>query len=192
MGSGLAGSSLTDRIGHRDITAQGDGTMAPIILSARLRGELEDLVLRTPSAKERCRAQALLWLADGLSADQVADTFGVSRQTVYNWTDRFLRREGLDLRARLLDAPRPGRPPSISGIIDPLIAAAFAQDPRELGYHATVWTAELLVEYLKRAHGIEASRKSVSAAIARLRLRWKRPRHQLAAQEEHWRQAKGG
>ena len=34
--------------------------MAPIILSARLRGELEDLVLRTPSAKERCRAQAVL------------------------------------------------------------------------------------------------------------------------------------
>ena len=31
--------------------------MAPIILSARLCGELEDLVLRTPSAKERCRAR---------------------------------------------------------------------------------------------------------------------------------------
>jgi transposase len=166
--------------------------MAPIILSARLRGELEDLVLRTPSAKERCRAQALLWLAEGLPAEQVAETFQVSRQTVYNWADRFLRRDGLDLRDRLLDAPRPGRPPSISGIIDPLIDAAFAQDPRESGYHATVWTAELLVEYLKQAHGIEASRKSVSLAIARLRLRWKRPRHQLAAREEHWRQAKGG
>jgi transposase len=166
--------------------------MAPIILSARLRGELEDLVLRTPSAKERCRAQAVLWLAEGLSAEQVAETFQVSRQTVYNWADRFLRREGLDLRARLLDAPRPGRPPSIAGIIDPWIGAAFAQDPRDLGYHATVWTAELLVEYLEQAHGIKASRKSVSLAIARLRLRWKRPRHQLAAQEEHWRQAKGG
>src|SRR3954467_5235581 len=72
MGSGLAASPLTYRIGHRDITAQGDGTMAPIILSARLRGELEDLVLRTPSAKERCRAQAVLWLAEGLSVEQVA------------------------------------------------------------------------------------------------------------------------
>jgi transposase len=159
--------------------------MALIILSARLRGELEDLVLRTPLAKERCRAQALLWLAEGLSAEQVAETFD-------SWIDRFLRREGLDLRDRLLDAPRPGRPPSLSGIIDPLIGAAFAQDPRELGYHATVWTAELLVEYLRQAHGIKASHKSVSLALARLRLRWKRPRHQLAAQEEHWRQAKGG
>ena len=32
----------------------------------------------------------------------------------------------------------------------------------------------------------------VSAAIARLGLRWKRPRHVLAARPEHWRQAKGG
>jgi transposase len=166
--------------------------MAPIILSARLRGELEDLVLRTPSAKERCRAQTVLWLAEGLSAEQVAETFQVSRQTVYNWADRFLRREGLGLRDRLLDAPRPGRPPSIAGIIDPWIGAAFAQDPRDLGYHATVWTAEWLVEYLKQAHGIKVSRQSVSLAIARLGLRWKRPRHRLAAQEEHWRQAKGG
>ena len=115
--------------------------MAPIILSARLCGELEDLVLRTPSAKERCRAQAVLWLAEGLSAEQVAETFQVSRQTVYNWVNRFLRRDDLELRARLLDAPRPGRPPSIAEVIDPWIAAAFAGGPRESGYHATVWTA---------------------------------------------------
>ena len=104
-----------------------------------------------------------------------ADTFQVSRQTVYNWAERFRQREGLDLRARLLDAPRSGRPPLISGIIDPLIEAAFAQDPRELGYQSTVWTAELLVHYLGQAHGIQASRKSVSLAITRLHLRWKRP-----------------
>src|SRR3954451_10876774 len=99
--------------------------MTPIILSARLRGELEDLVLRTPSAKERCRAQAVLWLAEGLSAEQVAETFQVRRQTVHNWAHRFLRRDGLELRARLLDSPRPGRPPSIADAIDPLIESAF-------------------------------------------------------------------
>jgi transposase len=166
--------------------------MAPIILKARLRGELEDLVLRTPSAKERCRAQAVLWLAEGLSAEQVAETFQVSRQTVYNWVNRFLQRDGLDLRARLLDAPRPGRPPAIAEVIDPLIAAALARDPRESGYHATVWTAELLQHDLERSHGIKASLKSIGAAIARLDFRWKRPRHVLAARPETWRQAKGG
>jgi len=53
--------------------------MAPIILSDRLRGELEDLVTHTPLAKERSRAQALLWLADGDSVEQVAELLRVSR-----------------------------------------------------------------------------------------------------------------
>ena len=166
--------------------------MAPIILNAGLRGELEDLVLRTPSAKERCRAQAVLWLAEGLSVEQIAETFQVSRQTVYNWANRFLRRDGLDLRVRLLDAPRPGRPPAIAEVIDPLIAAALARDPRQSGYHATVWTAGLLQQDLEQAHGIRASLKSISVAIARLHFRWKRPRHELAARPETWRQVKGG
>jgi transposase len=166
--------------------------MAWIILSDRLRGELEDLVTHTPLAKERSRAQALLWLADGESVEQVAELLQVSRQTVYNWTDRFQQREGLDLRARLLDAPRSGRPPTALGIIDPLIEAVIDQDPRKSGYHSTVWTAALLIHHLKRVHGIEVSRKSISSAMDRLRIRWKRPRHQLALRPETWRQSKGG
>ena len=106
---GPEGSSLISRIGHRDTTGKGGDAMAPIILSARLCGELEDLVLG-PLRPRSGVAQAVLWLAEGLSAEQVAETFQVSRQTVYNWVNRFLRRDDLELRARLLDAPRPGRP----------------------------------------------------------------------------------
>jgi transposase len=73
-----------------------------------------------------------------------------------------------------------------------LIEAVIDQDPRELGYHSTAWTAALLMRHLKRVHGIEVSRKSISSAIARLRIRWKRPRHQLALRPETWRQSKGG
>ncbi len=58
--------------------------MTSIILSDRLRGELEDLVTHTSLAKERSRAQALLWLADGESVEQAAELLRVSRQTVYN------------------------------------------------------------------------------------------------------------
>ena len=99
--------------------------MLPFILGDRLRSELEALVVRTPLAKERSRAQALLWLAEGLSAEEVAGLLRVTRQTVYNWVGRFQSREGLDLRARLLDAPRSGRPPTAQGVIDPLIAAVI-------------------------------------------------------------------
>src|SRR5947209_19605159 len=127
--------------------------MLPIILSGRLRGEFEALLAQTPSAKEWCRARALLWLADGRPVAEVAELLLVSRQSVYNWADRFERREDLDLRARLLDAPRSGRPPTASGVIDPLTAEVIDKDPRELGHRSTDWTAALLVQCRKRARG---------------------------------------
>ena len=166
--------------------------MAILTLSARQRGELEYLASHTPLAKERTRAQAILWLDQGQTAEEIADLLGVSRQTVYNWAERFRRRDGLDLRSRLLDAPRSGRPPTASGVIDPLIAEVIDRDPRDFGYHATVWTAPLLMHHLERVHGVKVSRRSIGGALQRLRIRWKRPRHQLSLRSDTWRQAKGG
>ena len=166
--------------------------MAPVVLSNRQWTELQNFMLHAPSAKELCRAQAVLWLAEGETVEQVAELLHVSRQTVYNWVDRFEQRQGLDLHSRFADGPRKGRPPSALGIIDPLIAEVIDTDPRKLGYHSTVWTAPLLREYLEQVHGVAVSRKSVSLAIARLRVRWKRPRYQLSRRPEHWRQSKGG
>lgn len=166
--------------------------MAPLWLDGRLCADLEEIVCQTPSAKERCRAQALLWLAEGFDVEEVAELLHVSRQTVYNWVSRFQDRHGLELRARLLDAPRSGRPPTADGSIDRLIATVIDGDPRPLGYHSTIWTAPLLRCYLRDHHGIEVSDRTVGRAIDRLRLRWKRPRHELALRPATWRQSKGG
>jgi transposase len=166
--------------------------MAMISLTHRQRGELEELVSHTPWAKERCRAQALLWIAEGADVAEVAELLVVSRQTVYNWLSRFQERAELDLRARLLDAPRLGRPRAASGTIDELVAAVIDGDPRKFGYHATVWTAPLLSRYLRDHRAINVSDRTVSRAIDRLGIRWKRPRHELALRPETWRQSKGG
>jgi transposase len=166
--------------------------MARLALSDQQRGELEDIVSHTPWAKERCRAQALLWIADGSDVAEVAELLQVSRQTVYNWLSRFQERAELNLRARLLDAPRLGRPRTASGTIDELVAAVIDGDPRKFGYHATVWTAPLLSRYLRDHHAIEVSDRTVSRAIDRLGLSRKRPRHELALRPETWRQSKGG
>src|SRR6059058_5352469 len=108
------------------------GPMALLALSDRQRGEVQEIVSHTPGAKERCRAQALLWIADGSDVAEVAELLQVSRQTVYNWLSRFQERAQLDLRARLLDAPRPGRPRAAGGTLDELIAAVIDGDPRPL------------------------------------------------------------
>ncbi len=165
--------------------------MDAIILAAHAYGELQAL-LQLPLSREYLRAQAVLWLGQGVPVEEVADLLDVSRQTVYNWASRFHERAGQDLHARLADAPRPGRPPTGQGIIDPLITAVIAQDPQEFGFRAATWTAPLLCQYLRQAHRLDVSRKTVARALDRLDLRWKRPRHQLALRPDTWRQSKGG
>jgi transposase len=166
--------------------------MISIHLTNRQRAELEGAILRSPEGRECCRAQALLWLAEGWTVEEIADLLHISRQTIYNWVHRFQQRADLDLPDRLGDAPRPGRPRAGDGVLDRLIAEVIGSDPRALGYRATVWTAPLLSRFLREHHRINASDRTVSRAISRLDIRWKRPRHQLARRSDTWRQAKGG
>jgi transposase len=165
--------------------------MALIKLNSRQVAQLEQFLTTRPDARQLKRAQALLWLADGDSVGEIAIRLRVSRQTIYNWIQQFEARADLDLRERLADGPRSGRPATALEIIDPLIDQVVEKDPRQFGYRRTIWTASLLQLYLKEKHQIKVSRSSIRRAIDRLRLAWKRPRHSLALRDERWRLKKG-
>src|SRR5215208_4140107 len=142
--------------------------MTDSILSRRDRAKVQDLIAHPHDARQTLRAYALLWLDDGESVPEVARRLGVSRQTVYNWAGRLALRDETEVAARLPDAPRGGRPCSAAGVIDPLIDEVIERDPRELDYRSTVWTASLLVAYLRDEHQLSVSGDSVRLAIARL------------------------
>jgi transposase len=161
-------------------------------LSTRERVQLEALVAQTQDARVLQRAYTLLWLADGEDVMEIAAHWQVSRQSVYNWRHRYDERHGQSLAARLADGARSGRPCTAQGIIDPWIAAVMQTPPCSLGYRTTLWTAPLLVRYLAEHQHVSVSIQSVRLALARVRLRWKRPRHRLALRPATWRQAKGG
>jgi transposase len=166
--------------------------MTMSILSPHERALLTVFASRTCEAKALRRAQALLWLDQGESLGAVATRLDVTRQTVYNWVNNFHARRPAALRDRLADGFRSGRPPTVKERIDPLLEAVLPQDPWALGYRSTVWTAPLLTQYLRDTHALTVSRQSVSLALARLDIRWKRPRHRLAHRSPTWRQGKGG
>jgi transposase len=166
--------------------------MMPKILTERERKMVEAVATQTGDAEVLRRAQALLWRDEGESIAEVSERLGVSRRTICYWEAHFHARQPLDITARLSAGPRSGRPRTAAGIIDPLIEDVIDHDPREWGYRSTVWTTPLLCHYLTDVQGRPVSRQSVSLALARLRLRWKRPRHHLALRSPTWRQAKGG
>jgi len=166
--------------------------MKGFVLSHSARSQLQSFLRHAPSGRECCRAQALLWLHDGEPLRNIVAHLQVRRQTLYNWVHRFQAQEHVPIRERLRDAPRSGRPPTALGLVDELLVQVIDKDPREYGYGSTIWTCRLLQYYLRVVHHMDVSRKSVSRAISRLGLRWKRPRYVLANRSPTWRQAKGG
>jgi transposase len=163
-----------------------------IELTGKQRFELEQLLTHHSDSHFSQRALALLLLDDGESVEEIGATLRVSRQTIYNWLWRYEQRRDLSSIDRLADAARSGRPLTVKGIIDPLIDAVIDSDPRDYGYNSTVWTAQLLRSYLAEQHQQAASLRSIGYSLARLRIRWKHPRHRLARRAPRWRQAKGG
>jgi transposase len=166
--------------------------MTPVELRPRERQVLEELTLHPPTASSLRRAQALLWLDEGESVQEVAERLQLSRQAIYQWVTHFHACPHLPIAARVAAGSHPGRPRTVWGVIDPLLAAVLDSAPRDWGYEATVWTAPLVQPSLAEVHQLGVSRPSVSLALARLRLRGKRPRPHLARRAPTWGQAKGG
>lgn len=161
-------------------------------LHSKERRELEEWVRTTATAARLRRVQALLWLDEGVSAEEGAELLFVSRAAVYKWVRPFQERRGLEIGERVAEGTRGGRPRTGQGGLDPLVDEVLDQDPRELGYRSTVWTAPLLGQYLAEVHQRAVAIHSVRVASTRLGMSWKRPRHPLALRSPPWRQAKGG
>lgn len=161
-------------------------------LTAREHSFLVELARHQTPATNFRRAQALLWLDEGESVQDITERLRISRQTVYNWITRFQDRQDQALNSRIADAFRSGRPRTAEGVIDPLMDEVIDHDPRTWDYGRTCWTAPLLQHYLLQEHGIPISCESIRLALRRLGIRWKRPRHTLALRSPTWRQSKGG
>jgi transposase len=166
--------------------------MTSFKLSSQQRRQLNSLAVHTTDADLLRRVQSLLWLADGHNIKDIAHRLRMCPRTIYYWVEQYQSRADYDIISRLSVLPRSGRPRTAHGIIDPLIDKIIDTDPRELDYRSTVWTAHLLRRYLAEAHQLSVSQRSISYALERLSIRWKRPRHQLALRHRFWRQAKGG
>ncbi len=84
----------------------------PLKLSPEQRIDI-DAAMRPEKAERRIvtRAQAVLFMADGVPACDIAMVLGVHERTVFKWRKRF---ECEAPALKLADAPRSGRPPSLS------------------------------------------------------------------------------
>jgi transposase len=84
----------------------------PLALTEAQRTDIE-MAIRPDKVGRRIfqRGQAVLLMADGVGAEDIATILGIDPRTARKWRVRFS--QGDPLR-KLADAPRSGRPPSLS------------------------------------------------------------------------------
>jgi transposase len=121
---------------------------------------------------EVLRLRAVEQVQAGAHPEDVAETLGLHRKTVYGWLAKF--REGG--RDALLAKPVPGRPSKLSGVqIARLYELIVGADPRQLSFAFALWTREMVRQVIRREFGVALSVVSVGRLLRTMGLSPQRP-----------------
>jgi transposase len=144
-------------------------------LCVRLRGRqlacLQQILRRSRCPRTRLRAQMVLLFHQGYSVVEVARITCHSDDTVRRWLHRFQRRGCPGLR----EAPRSGRPPTITPAIEQLLRGWILRSPREFGVHRPTWTAADLARLVERRRGDRVTPECIRRHLRRLDFVCRRP-----------------
>lgn len=140
------------------------------------RHQLERQLESSHEARAYRRILAVLEYAQGGSIARIARLLRVSRQSVYNWIERYAQTGD---PASLADALRTGRPPRWDGAAEARLRRLLMHTPERFGYLAVNWTVLLLAEQLHETLGHGFSDDTVRRALHRLGYGWKRSRYVL-------------
>jgi len=121
---------------------------------------------------EVLRLRAVDQVAAGVHPEDVADTLGMHRKTVYGWVAK-LREGGRDaLKAK----PVPGRPGKLDGAqLGRIYRLVTGSDPRQLKFEFALWTRDMIRELIRREFGVALSAVSVGRMLKTMGLSPQKP-----------------
>jgi putative transposase len=123
----------------------------------------------------RQRAMGLRLLHEGQSPQEVARLMVVSQPTVYAWHHRWCE----DKLEGLANQPKSGRPRKADEAYVTLLETVIEQDPQELGYGFTVWTADRLRLHLEKETGVSLGATQFHQLLKENDFVYRRPKHDL-------------
>jgi len=127
---------------------------AKLTLSEQERNDLQELVRRHSTPQQLAkRGRLILAAAQGQRNAEIARALGVSVDTVRSWRTRWIGLQGvplseLEVRERLEDVPRPGRPSQITAEQTCQIIALACEQPKERPI--SQWTGREIADEVKR------------------------------------------
>jgi transposase len=133
------------------------------------------------------RIRAVQQIQAGAHPEDVAESLGMDRSTVFAWMAKF-REGGIEA---LLAKPVPGRPPKLSGAqLRKLYTLIVGANPRQLQFEFSLWTREIVREVIRREFGVALSAVSVGRLLRTIGLSPQRPLYRAYQQDpdavERW------
>jgi len=156
------------------------------VVSASDRVALAQAKAAEPRVRRWRRYQAVLLLAEGHPAGQVATALGCGVSSVYHWAAAW-RRAGM---AGLHEGDHGGGRPVLDAPGEAALEELLARDPQSLGHHATGWTVPLLRTELA-TRGYTPSDKTLRRVLHRRGYRWKRPKYVLGRPDPDYTEKRG-
>jgi transposase len=149
----------------------------------KLNFQLDEAALKTIASaikhdkrpEVRQRAMGLRLLHQGQSPKEVAEVMSVSQPTVYDWHRRW-QTGGLD---ELANRPKSGRSRKADMAYVKRLEQVVEQDPQELGYTFTIWTADRLRLHMESETGILLGQTQFRALLKEQDFVYRRPKHDL-------------
>ena len=134
--------------------------------------------VKRPEAYEARRLRAAELLAQGRSPAEVAETVGVSRESVRRWQTRLAEGGVAALRRRRAG----GRPPKLSEEQAAQVEQALGDGAKAAGFATDLWTLDRVVQVVERVTGVRLARASVWRLLHQ-RLGWSVQRPERKARE---------
>ena len=127
---------------------------------------LDSFLKQRKEARVFRRAQAVREVVKGQRLQTVSDTLHFTYSALRKWVHRFAA-QGVK---GLMDRPRPGRPPTVTGALAHHLDRLVDQDPLQHGSSHSQWSCQELATVLARQTGLQLSRESVRAVLKKTRV----------------------
>jgi putative transposase len=130
-----------------------------VVLSEKEKEELTKITRRHKSEQQKVlRSQIILYASLGYSNAKIARELAINVDTARLWRDRWIGLQGIELEElsaeeRLEDAPRPGKPSSLTEEQRCQMATLACEAPSKSGRPISQWTGREIADELK-ARGI--------------------------------------
>src|SRR5437660_6978740 len=118
---------------------------------------LDTFLKQTKEARVFRRTQAVREVVKGQRLQTVSDTLQFTYSALRKWVHRFAH-QGTQ---GLVDRPRPGRPPKITGELEKHLNRLVDQDPLQHGSVSSQWSCRELATVLTQQTGVQLGRESV-------------------------------